>query len=132
MYDIAWKELTYKTGKFYGVCNNCFKIGSVVFEALEDENDGYRSSLKGVNVLTDEEVKSRDLIFFHESIAQVKIITDEDNLYLADTTTGHTWLRVGTDTTDSCYPMFRFEYTPVDSKWHKDNILNTVSLHLED
>ena len=29
---------------FYGVCGNAFKLGDAVLEAVEDEDDGWRSS----------------------------------------------------------------------------------------
>jgi myo-inositol-hexaphosphate 3-phosphohydrolase len=107
---MKFEELIGKELKFYGVDGNTFKLENTVFEALENEDDGYRSYLKSV------EVKDPSgLIFFRRSIAKVRMETGEgdfDGFRLVDVKNGHTWLRLGTDRGDCYYPHFVFEYTP--------------------
>lgn len=98
---------------FYGIDGNTFKLGGHVFEAVEDENDGYRSMLG--------EVATRDnpsgLIFFKRSIAKVKVVETNNShefvgYELVDVEDGHVWLRLGTDEYDDYYPCFIFSYQP--------------------
>jgi hypothetical protein len=95
---------------FYGVCHNKFKLDDVVWEAIEDPDDGYRSCLDAVKA-----VKEDDCTFFHEPVATVKVIkveaSDFDGYHLVDKS-GHVWLKVGTDTSDSYYPCFIVQYDP--------------------
>lgn len=104
---------------FYGVDNTCFKLDNCIFEAVEDESDGYRSCLKDVKMKDDTE----GLIFFQTPIARIRV--EEDNEYrsydrnpdepfdgykLVDVTDGHVWLSFGTEKNDSYYPSFIFFY----------------------
>lgn len=100
---------------FYGVDNNAFKLGSDVFEAIEDPDDGYRSYLRSVEVRDVE-----GLIFFERPLARVRVIRNDDGgrfdgYSLVDVVEGHTWLRFGTDDLDDYYPSFRFEYVPLSA-----------------
>lgn len=110
-----------KTFQFYGVDNNCYKLDDKVWEAIEDENDGYRSYLESIEV----KEKTDDLIFFSTPLAtvQVKEVNDgyKRGWQLEDIQNGHVWLFVGTETYDDYYPCFRFEYTPMDSKSYNSN-----------
>ena len=104
---------------FYGVDNLRFKLAGQVFEAVEDENDGYRSYLESIKV-----VKDPEDIFRDQPLALVRVLeanidhVDESGeefrfhgYHLVDTT-GHVWLKVGTSSTDAWYPCFRFIYDP--------------------
>lgn len=106
---MKFEELVGQEFEFFGVDGNSFKLGNHVFEALEDEDDGYRSYLRSV------EVKDPSgLIFFGQPVAKVKL-TSVDDAYgfvgfeLKDSD-GHLWLRLGTDHSDDYYPMFIFQY----------------------
>lgn len=93
---------------FFGVDNNTFKLGDTVYEAVEDESDGYRSMLEDVKVKDHE-----GLIFFGQPVATVRLVSDDgefDGYRLVDVADGHVWLRFGTDAADDYYPMFTFEY----------------------
>ena len=107
-----------KTFKFYGVYNECFKLDNLVFEAIKDPADGYRSYLDAVLVTYDDE-----LILFNRSIAVVQVVDVTDTLFdgyeLVDVEDGHVWLRFGTDDTDDYYPCFIFDYTPKESSWQE-------------
>ena len=96
---------------FYGVHDNCFKLGSVVFDAIEDPDDGYRSYLQSIPI-TD----PKDLIFSTLPIVDVRVEMDlnfeEDGFFKLVDVNNHTWLTIGTDHTDEYYPWFVFDYTP--------------------
>lgn len=93
---------------FYGVDNNEFKLDDTVYEAIEDENDGYRSYLDSVVVV------EGNGLFFTKPLARVRVEElDENNWCLVDVLTGHNWLTVGTDySMDGYYPSFVFNYQP--------------------
>jgi hypothetical protein len=97
---------------FYGVDNNRFKLGTRVFEAIEDPGDGYRSYLGSV------ERTDGAGIFFPHPLARVKIAGFDDGTergYRLTDKTGHVWLVFGTNTDDNYYPCFFFRYQPKPS-----------------
>lgn len=109
---------------FYGVDDTRFGIGTrgslicTVFEAIDDRSDGYRSYLETI------EVSHKNVILFHRPIAVVRIEKVEHSnnetatsydfcgYNLIDISDGHTWLSVGTDYSNDCYPRFIFSYYP--------------------
>ncbi len=105
-----------KTCSFYGVDGNRFRVGigrrRQTFEAIEDPDDGYRSSLDKIATVDE----SPGGTFFRTSVATV--VPRRDDLVsfrgwsLVDATTGHVWLRVGTDDADDYYPCFTVDYQP--------------------
>ena len=113
--EFDFNSLVGKEYKFYGIDNNQFKLDKVVYEALEDAEDGYRSYMDSV-VVKDVE-KS---IFFRQSIAVVKLVDCDERDFsgyaLIDITDNHMWLKFGTDNSDSYYPYFVFEYSPKEPK----------------
>jgi len=101
---------------FYGVDNNCFRLGIIdteellTYEAIEDQDDGYRSYLDSV------EIKDPSgLIFFQGPVAIVSIEHTKDSysdiFEFKDVVDNHIWLRVGTENCDDYYPWFVFEYS---------------------
>ena len=104
------EELLGKKFGFYGVDNNCFKLGRKIYEAIENEDDGYRSYLDSVNIV------NIDGIFFNKPLGYVEVKAIDtgyfDGYIVEDVKDGHVWLRVGTDNADDYYPMFVFEYQP--------------------
>lgn len=94
---------------FYGVDNLSFKLGNQIFEAVEDEDDGYRSYLGCVVVR-----EQGDLIFPRLSFARVRLEDRSDYNFsgyaIVGVADGHVWLRFGTDNMDDYYPCFTFEY----------------------
>ena len=111
---------------FYGVdflkfCLSTPGGSRVIFEAIEDESDGYRSYLKTIATCYADDDKSS--IFFREPIARVKVSlhracnTDEDHTdydtagyEFRDVDDDHLWLFIGTDYSDDYYPRFQFNY----------------------
>lgn len=115
----VWQELV-NSGQyipFYGVDNYRFKLDDMIFEALEDPSDGYRSYLG--NIVIDEQKSEDRSIFFPAPVAHVKIVvdstesTDFNGWTLVDTD-GHIWLTVGTENSNDYYPWFQFTYCPKD------------------
>ena len=108
-----------------GVCANCFKLVTEegderVFEALEDEQDGYRSSLAEVREVTDP-VQLSALTFSPSPYATVigshYSGDDFEGIMLVDETDDHVWLQIGTEKLDDYYPCFIFSYAAKDPRF---------------
>lgn len=109
------------TAPFFGVDHNCFKLGERVFEAVEDESDGYRSCLGSVEVRA-----PNGKVFFPNPIDTVYLsrvsepvdpkgheYVDGFDLYrLTSIDDGHVWLEFGTENVNDYYPGFVFRYHP--------------------
>jgi hypothetical protein len=110
--DVDPTSLVGRVFQFRGAHSNRFALGDTVYEAVEDENDGYRSMMEYLRVTSDESG------FFASQIATVRVETDGDHAWkLVDAADGHVWLRFGTDSYDAYYPCFVFDYAakaPVD------------------
>jgi hypothetical protein len=108
-----FSELVGRVVEFYGVDNNAFCVklpgtgARVAFEAMEDEDDGYRSMCEEVI-----SVPLKGHIFFGKPVADVLVQVDDeiDGYRLVDAKTQHVWLRMGTSYLDDYYPAFVFEY----------------------
>jgi hypothetical protein len=108
---MQFEDFVGKTALFYGVDGNAFKLDGQVFEALEDESDGYRSYLDSV------ELKDPSgLIFFGAALANVTVRSVSETSFegyeIVDVDDGHVWVRLGTDNNDDYYPYFVFSYNP--------------------
>lgn len=99
-------DLLDQTFKFYGATEHQFKLDKTVWEAIEDESDGYRSYLGSV------ERTNSTAIFFRTKIAEVILKYDGDYYTLEDISDSHIWLTFGTDNSDGYYPIFVFQYQP--------------------
>lgn len=101
---------------FFGIDGNCFKLGNVVYEAVEDPEDDYRSFLACVR-----RKDAAGLIFFAHPLAIVRIVrhvlqdpsqgSSSSTFRLTDKQ-GHVWLEFGTRDFDDYYPVFIFSYSP--------------------
>lgn len=109
----GFERLLGREHKFFGVDNYCFKLGNQVFEAVENEDDGYRSYLGSVELLGNWKT-DHNLIFPRLSFARVTLIECSfgafDGYQIQDLDHHHIWLRFGTDNADDYYPYFVFEY----------------------
>ncbi|MCA1021542.1 hypothetical protein [Halobacillus litoralis] len=107
---MSFKSQVGKKLYFYGVDNEEFKLGDIVYLAVEDEDDGYRSYLESI-----EQTEPKG-IFFDKPLAEV-IIEELDDGYtegfrIVDAADSHVWLIVGTSNYDDYYPYFVFDYNP--------------------
>ena len=126
-------DIVGQIGNLY-YCNdmNCFQLGSVKFEVLEDESDGYRSSMDCLKILsTNSEC--------HQLLAEIKIVdisTDNQTIYALQDTKDNSfnWVEFGTENTDDYYPYFVFrtnvrkEVKIEDEKFSMDEITNKFRL----
>ena len=103
----------------YGVDANRVKLDGLEFEVIEDEEDGYRSSMDAVAVLEPGTVKGA-----HGVLDEVILTYSEDRRdeysdgprktwKLISTTSDHVWLEFGTDYADTYYPYFVFDFYPM-------------------
>jgi len=99
--------------------DNAFKVDEVVFKALEDPDDGYRSYLGTINYSED-----HNSIFFRAPIARVRIEAfdcedgsrDDRGYRFVDVEDGHVWLEFGTKDYNDYYPYFIFRHSPKNGK----------------
>jgi len=105
--------------EFHGAESQAFMVDGIVFEALSDPDDGYRSLMAGVLAHS-----PKDYNFYEKPFTTIRIekidtddtdCTNSERMHgyqLVDTKDKHVWLTFGTEWYDEYYPMFRFEYTP--------------------
>lgn len=117
---IKFQDLCGRKGILCAVDDLKFRIGNLTFEAIEDESDGYRSSLSEVKWVEDNLRPT-----FRED---VQITADDDYFYVTSLITEKVILSIGTDYTDSYYPCFRFGYNPsaISSYEDYDKLLNSI------
>jgi hypothetical protein len=99
------KLIGYKGNLYTTLEINTFQIGSVKFEVIEDESDGYRSLMQEVKILTRNNPA-------YEPIAEIEIKDCEIGYQLVDVEDGHVWLEFGTKNYDEYYPCFVFDWRP--------------------
>lgn len=132
-YSIAKLTTPYSEYEFYGVVGNYFKLGNVIFEAIEDEGDGYRSYLDSVVLEGDGCVlDSINHLFNRRPIAKVRVTSTSDEVDIIDAVTGHTWLSIYTDYIDDYYPCFRFDYSVPESAAEYNEDIQNLSPELID
>lgn len=83
-----------------------FRLGQIVFEVLEDESDGYRSSMKDLVIVSTSSKKSTT------KLDKVTLIEDGGLYSIKSLTDGYVWLTFGTDHSDDYYPSFVYNWTP--------------------
>lgn len=117
--NIKFEDLVGKSGILGAVDGFMFRIGDLTFEALEDENDGYRSALGEFRLVNNIRPTFRE---------KVTIRTDGDYFYLINELEKEV-LKVGTDYADDYYPHFRFLWEPrnLSTFVDYDQLLNTVT-----
>lgn len=111
MNRIDFTKLVGREGRlYYNNQLNCFQLGTILFEALEDEQDGYRSCLKDVVITIGVENKDRDYL----SNVIIKSINTGyyEGYELVDINDNHVWLDFGTNHNDDYYPIFTFSFHP--------------------
>jgi hypothetical protein len=82
-----------------------FIFDDIVYCISEDEDDGYRSSMKELLIAID----TPRLNVFEP--VDVRCVLESEELVVADVITGKDVLRVGTDTSDRWYPSFITNFT---------------------
>lgn len=98
-----------------------FCLDGDIYTAIEDPNDGYRSSMK--------EIKKSNHILKNTFEPQEVVATfkpdegteEHDSLMFIDTTTGLIVLEVGTYNTNDFYPYFVASFTPENMSINQDS-----------
>jgi hypothetical protein len=95
-----------------------FQLDGVVYMAIEDPSDGYRSAMQSIKV-TDEPIKNRFPGI--EVVGRMKERSEygqnNDTLQLISAKTGKTILEVGTDNHDDYYPCWVASWQP-ENAWN--------------
>lgn len=103
-----------------------FKLDDQVFQAVEDANDGYRSSLGAIVFAKDSDKeryidqKLRKLVSVIHNDTDAWEEGDDVELeyfegYRLIDENGHEWLRFGTETSDNYYPYYVFTSYPCEA-----------------
>ena len=95
-------------------CQVCrFRLDGIVYVAVENPSDGYRSMMKELKIDTEAKMKN---IFVGCNVICTHIqkgkYDDHDILALVDAKTGKTVLRVGTGNYNDYYPYFVATFDP--------------------
>ena len=112
--DTYAKKITDKNDYNFGVDANCisFILDGITYTAVEDVDDGYRSSMKKLGVDT---VVVKNTFPKTEVLVRMKSDSDyqvNDILEFINTKNGKIVLEVGTDGTDYYYPCFVANFYP--------------------
>lgn len=125
-----WMKLLGCEFAFHGMQNNSVRLNGVVYEFLEDPNDGYRSHLGAVRISS----ASEHTGYFPNPIANIILVSTDDpdtwpegwnppekeewsdgdfsGFFLIDTIDRHIWCQIGTEYRDVYYPCFISRYMP--------------------
>jgi len=87
-----------------------FRLDGVVYVAIEDPNDGYRSCLDKLIIAPASEITNIFPAIY--VLAKKKASDTHDILQLFDVVTGKVVLEVGTDDVDDYYPCFVSSFHP--------------------
>ena len=94
-----------------------FKFDNILWQAVEDDMDGYRSMLDYVlyadNLLQKKFISCKNLARVTlENIDNTEEGGDFAGYVLKDVKDGHIWLRIGTNYMDEWYPCIVFQHIP--------------------
>lgn len=115
-----------KASLYYENHSNQFQLGSVLFEVIEDENDGYRSSMQEVQVV-DTNHPRKDGDYLGPVVIEKFYTGDYDGYIIRDENDGHQWLLFGTSNHDDYYPCFSFNFTPKPTYTPKDQLDDLIT-----
>ena len=115
---------------FHGAQGSIVRLNDIVYEFLEDPDDGYRSHLGAVRITP----ASQHTGFFPNPVAKVILVSTDDQdswpedwtppptepyhdgpfsgFFLVDSDDYHIWAQIGTEYGDSYYPCFVTHYSP--------------------
>ena len=108
-----WKNLIGFVGPYEGAdeASLLFKFDNIIWEAIIDEYDGYRSCLDFI-------VYGNNKDFISCNDLATVIVEKFDNktfegYVLKDVKTNHVWLKIGTEYLDEYYPCVIFKHYPI-------------------
>ena len=119
---------------FHGAQGSLVRLNDIVYDFLEDPDDGYRSHLGAVRITP----ASEHTGFFPNPVARVILVSTDNKeswpdewtpppedpyhdgpfsgFYLIDADDYHVWCQIGTEYGDSYYPCFVTHYSPKDPR----------------
>lgn len=108
-------------GAKYGNSNGCvFILDGLAYAAVEDPDDGYRSSLGSIIAVSNDVVKNR---FPGVTVIGQASNSENDLVTFLDINSDRPVLEIGTDRSDGYYPCFVANFRPenmlvnVDERW---------------
>jgi hypothetical protein len=115
--DFVSENIKAEYGEYFEDCSIIrFRLDGIIYEAIEDPNDGYRSSMREIRAYVGPMVNKFPPI---SVIARMKPNGSEyggsqenETLQLIDKSTGRVILEAGTDNTDDYYPYFVSYFDP--------------------
>ena len=116
--NIKFEDLVGLSGILCAVDGFKFRIGNLTFEAIEDENDGYRSCLNEIQVVENIRPVFRENVRITYDGEYFQLFAENDKCVL----------KIGTDHHDDYYPCFVFEWEPQNLTSYIDinTLINTV------
>lgn len=101
-------------GDTFEACEVCrFRLDGIVYSAVEDPEDGYRSAMQELVVNENDHMTNTfDPIEVLCRYVERREYGTSDILELVDTITGKIVLSVGTDNTDDYYPFYVASFHP--------------------
>lgn len=116
-------EKVHEWGDRYVDASVCrFRLDGVVYVAIEDPSDGYRSSMRDLFIPNDKTVKNVfpaiEVVGKHRTVGSYS--GKDDVLELIDAVTGKVVLEVGTDNIDDYYPGFVASFHPENMATNAD------------
>lgn len=121
--DTSTESVKREYGDYYEDCEIIrFRLDGIVYTAIEDPSDGYRSCLERLFVSADAPVSN---VFPPIRVLARKKEREEyggepDVLELIDLVTGKTVMAVGTDNSDDYYPSFVGSFWPENMATNAD------------
>ena len=93
------------------ISNVCrFVLDGIIYTAIEDPEDGWRSSMKELVVGSAKPMTNT--FEAHRVVCSMRDAHDDDILVVVDAVTGKTVLEVGTSSVSDWYPCFVSDYHP--------------------
>lgn len=103
---VSFKDLIGKSGILCAVSDHKFRLGNLTLEAVEDEQDDYRSSLAYLQAVDSIRPTFRETVFIrktdNQSVNCIEFINENNQCVLT----------VGTTHYDEYYPCFTFQFYP--------------------
>ncbi len=111
-----WSNLDGMIGLYEGAneADLTFKFQGIVWKAIENECDGYRSMLDQIAY---DSFPEKFIAIDNLANVKVKRVYDSESIFfngweLIDLEDEHVWLEVGTNHTDEWYPYIVFRHNP--------------------
>lgn len=122
---VDFDKLVGETATYFGANGGIFRLGSAIFDVIEDESDGYRSYMERIEQVYGISEEVAEWCYKEPIFVTICDVRDGDfSGFELLTDGGQSLLRFGTDENDSYYPYYVFEVTePKDPIGELKNII---------